>query len=279
MNQTSGARSFKGTIFHVWKGNQPCRIYVTDEQVYFIRRTAGIAAGAAIVGSQFGLLGGLAVGLAGAAKAKTSTDFVRDDDPTPPDQLASKHADNYAIRVADIINPRMEPEGKYMSYGRNSGRWHFTRRGEAKETVVLLDSPADAKQAALLLGGVFGTDSRREAELVTDLPLPSEHADVVNAMQSVTRLLGERAPAAWQKVRCEVRVASPGNAAPLEIVIGDGERYDERPAAVDPTVCEAVMHLARKLSPSVRAFPGLVIEMTRLDHGRWHNKVKLVDNR
>ena len=85
MPATSGAPSFNGTVFHVWKANQPCRIYVTDRHVYFIRRFVGIAPGAAaVVGSQFGLLGGLAVGLAGAAKARTSADLVHDDDPTAP---------------------------------------------------------------------------------------------------------------------------------------------------------------------------------------------------
>src|SRR5262249_24508075 len=143
----SSPHSFKGTIFHVWKGNHACRIYVTDGQVYFIRRAAGFNPGAAAVfGSKFGLLGGLAVGLAGAASARRS-DLVRDDDPTHPDQLLSKHADNYAIPVSDIVDPKIEPEGKYMSYGKNAGRWYFTRRGETKETVVLLDSPADVSRA------------------------------------------------------------------------------------------------------------------------------------
>jgi hypothetical protein len=149
MNSTSGSQSFKGTIFLVWKGNRPCRIYVSDGRVDFIRRVVGIDAGAAaVLGSQFGLLGGLAAGLAGAAKAKTSADFVRDDDPAPPDRLLSKHADNFAIPVSDIIDPKIEPPGKYTSYGKNAGRWHFTRRGDAKETVVLFESPDDARQAA-----------------------------------------------------------------------------------------------------------------------------------
>src|SRR5262249_44110476 len=115
--------SFKGTVFQVWKGNRPCRIYVTDKQVYFIRRFVAIdpATGAGI-GSQFGLLGGLAVGIAGAVKAKTSPEFVRDDDPTPPDQLLSKHADNCAIPLSEIIDSRIEPERKLVSYGKNTAQ-------------------------------------------------------------------------------------------------------------------------------------------------------------
>src|SRR5262245_49717372 len=111
MGTTAGAHSFRGTIFHVWKGNHACRIYVTDAQVYFIRRVAGSDAGA---------------------------------EATPPDQLLSTHADNYAIPVSDITAARIEPEGKYMSFGKNTGRWHFTRRGHTKETVVLFESPSDA---------------------------------------------------------------------------------------------------------------------------------------
>src|SRR5262245_53222832 len=176
--------SFKGTIFHVWKANQPCRIYVTGGRVYFIRRPAAAMkpGAAAVLGSQFGLIGGLAVGLARAASARRS-DLVQDNDLTPPDELLSKHADNYAISVSDILDSKIDLKGKYMSYGSNSGRWHFTRRGEAKETVVLMESPADARQAAILLGGpppdassAAPSNDGSESDLVTDLPLPPEHA-------------------------------------------------------------------------------------------------------
>ena len=60
-------------------------------------------------------------------------------------------------------------------------------------------------------------------------------------------------------------------------MIGDGNRPDDWRPIEDPVTYQAAMRLARKLSPSVRTFPGLVIEMTRLDQGRWQNKVKLTD--
>src|SRR5262249_10880505 len=145
-------------------------------------------------------------------------------DSTHPDQLLAKHADNFAILISDILDPKIEPEGKYMSYGRNSGRWRFTRRGGSEETVVLLDSPADASRAVFLLGGLFGSRLRNEsgivgapppdairrtevsgADIVTNLPLPPEQAEIVSAMQRLTHLLAQRAPADWRKVRCEVR--------------------------------------------------------------------------
>jgi hypothetical protein len=305
MDPTSGSQCFNGTIFHVWKGNRPCRIYIARGQVYFIRRAVGgIAPGtAAVIGSQFGLLGGLAVGLAGVVKAKTSADFVRDDDPRPPDQLVSKHADNYAIAISDIIDARIEPKGKHTSYGMNAGRWHFIRRGDAKETVVLLESLADASRAVFLLGAVLGrrlrndagivgapatdgtadsqavrrTDRETASDLVTGLALPSEHADVADAMRNLTQLLGEQAPPAWQTVRCEVRVAPPGSPGALEIIIADGNRPDVRRPTVPPPIYQAATRVARKLSPSVSAFPGLVIEMTRLDQGGWHINATLTD--
>lgn len=56
-----------------------------------------------IIGSQFGALGGLAVGLAGLAKAKTSADLVRDDDPNPPDRLLSKPTDPDDDWVDDLF--------------------------------------------------------------------------------------------------------------------------------------------------------------------------------
>jgi len=304
MESTSGSPRFKGTIFQVWKGNRPCLVYVTEEQVYFIRRAVGINAGAAaVVSSQFGLLGGLAVGLAGAAQAKGAASFVRDDDYTPPDQLVSRHPENYTIPVADLIDSRIEPAGKYMSYGKNAGRWHFTRRGETKETVVLFDSPADASRAVFLLNPVFGSRLRNEAgicgaatsapgrspqsarrdnrgsDLVTTLPLPSGQAEIVKAIQSLTQLLSERAPAEWQKVHCQVRLSSAETGRPLEIVIGHSDRADELCPTEDPTIHHAAMRLTRELTSSVSTFPGLVIEMTRIDQGSWRNNVKLMDRR
>jgi hypothetical protein len=259
-------QSFNGTIFQVWKGNRACHIYVTDAQIFFIRRAAGTDPGAA------------------------------------PEQLLPRHTDNYAILVSDIVDPRIERAGKYMSFGKNDGRWHYTRRGDAKETVVLFESPADAALAVFALGGVLGSRLRnecgivgvpppevaafsapdrwrvreRDGELVTDHPPPPEQVEVVKAMQDLTRLLAGQASGNWQKIRCEVRVAAPDGPRPLEILLGQGERPDLRPAT-DPAIDQAAMRFARTLSSSVRDFPGVIIEMTRTDQARWRNHVKLMD--
>jgi hypothetical protein len=98
-------------------------------------------------------------------------------------------------------------------------------------------------------------------------------------MQRLTRHLAERAPTEWLKVRCEVRVASPYTPTPLEIVIGDGDRPDERRTSMDPAIHESAMGLVRKLTSSVSTFPGIVIQMTRLDEGRWHINATLMNGR
>jgi len=288
MDPMPGAQSFKGTIFNTWKGNYPCRIYVADGQVYFIRRVVAMNPGTtAIMAGQFGMLGGLAAGLAGGAAAMTqSADFVRDDDPTPPEKLLSKHAGNYAIPFSDIVDPRIEPKGKHVSYGPNAGRWHFTRRGDDKETVVLLESPADASQAVTLLGGVLGGRLKNNAN-VGDAPpnqaagrgVPPEQADIVAAMQQLTELIGERVPAEWQKVRCEVRVSSPDSGRALDVSIGNADAPGELSPTHDAAIYQAATRVARKLSPSVRSFPGVVVEMTRLGQGRWQNNVKLMEKK
>jgi hypothetical protein len=302
MSAASAPPSFKGTIFQVWKGNQPCRIYVADGRVYFIRRkVGGISPGfAAALGGQFGLIGGLAAGIAGAAKAKTSPDFVDDNDSAPPDQLLAKHADNCAIPASDIVDPRIEPKGKAISFGPNAGRWHFSRRGDEKETVVLFESADDASQAVHLLGSLLGNRLRNDTDivgravaspkpfvrtadpgsgtdLVTSMPLPPEQEEIVKAMNALTQLLGERAPAEWQKLRCEVRRAPRESARPLEILIGDGEHPDALRPELDPAVYDLAIRLARKLSTSIRTFPGVAIVMDRLDQERWHINMKLMD--
>jgi hypothetical protein len=100
-------------------------------------------------------------------------------------------------------------------------------------------------------------------------------------MQGLTQILGERAPTACQKVRCRVRAASRNSPRALEIVIGNDDQLDldEQHPTEDLTIYWAAMRLAQKLSPSVRTFPGLVIEMTRVEQGKWRNNVKLMDER
>jgi hypothetical protein len=168
--------------------------------------------------------------------------------------------------------------------------------------VVLFESPADAGLAVFALGGVLGSRLRnesgivgvpppevaafsapdrwnvreRDGELVTDHPPPPEQAAVVNAIQDLTRILAGQASGNWQQIRCEVRVARPDNPRPLEILLGQGERPDLRPV-MDSAIDQAAMQLARTLSSSVSSFPGVIIEMTRIDQARWRNHVKLMD--
>ncbi|HVP31401.1 MAG TPA: hypothetical protein VMW35_19810 [Myxococcota bacterium] len=298
--------SFKGTLFFTWKGNRPYRVYVTDA-LYFIRRaTSGVSRGtAAAIGSQFGLLGGLAVGLVEAAKRKSAADFVQDDDATSPTQLLAKHADNFALAPQDILEPRIEAKGKLVSFGPNSGRFHFTQRGDPKESVLLLESPEDASSAVYALTHLLGDRLRNDSGIVgapppeprpaaapashngsgpgpaegitTDLPVPADQAAVVQAMQALTRLLGEHAPASWKKLLCEVRVAPTGSARALEIVLRDAAGSEERRLESDAAIYKAAMGLARKMSSSIRTFPGLFVEMTRLDSGGWNIVAKVAD--
>src|SRR5262249_38070452 len=115
------------------------------------------------------------------------------------------------------------------------------------------------------------------SEIVTDLPLPPEQAAIVTAMQSLTQLLNEQAPADWQTIRCDVRAAPQGSPRPLEIAIDNGNGAAEQRSAADPALDLAAMRLARTLTTSMSTFPGVAIEMTRLDQGRWRNHMKLMD--
>jgi hypothetical protein len=62
----------------------------------------------------------------------------------------------------------------------------------------------------------------------------------------------------------------------MGIVVSYGDSSDERPSGADPDMYQSATRLARKLSSSIKTFPGVVIEMTRLDDGRWHNNMKLM---
>ncbi|HYV68197.1 MAG TPA: hypothetical protein VE964_18305 [Myxococcales bacterium] len=159
--------SFKTTLFLTWKGNRPYRVYVEGGQVYFIRSARPKlhpGASAAIAG-QFGLLGGLAVGLAGASGGgKKSDRFVDEGDPTPPSRLLSLHAENFVLSPSEIEQARIEPAGRYASFGPNAGRWHFNRSGGG-EMVFLFESPAEVNAAAAALAPLLGNALRVRAVL------------------------------------------------------------------------------------------------------------------
>jgi hypothetical protein len=296
-------RSFKGTAFYMWKANKPYRIYARGGRVFFIRRPhAGPNTRAAVVmASQFGMLGGLAGAAGSAFRGEKAGQLVADDDPTPPEELLPGHPDNFALAPAEMLNAHIEAPGKYVSYGPHAGRWHFTRpRGE--ETVVLFDQPSQVGAAIAQLAGVLGsalrinavvdpgsgkyragegtlpvvTPETGEPETLVTHVLPAEQAELVRLMQELTGLLAKLAPPNCFEFNCEIHAAAPGGKRPLRYLVGDPSRPAEQLTDPGNDLHLAASRLVRKMSPSIRSFPGLLVRMKRLEGGGWQNNVRVM---
>jgi len=295
------ADSFKATAFYVWKPNRPYRVYVRGDRIYFIRRVPSPpnAKVATAIAAQFGLVGGLAMAAAGGLRAEKGGNLVADDDPQPAESLLSQHQDNFVLSPSEVRQARIEARGKLMSYGPHAGRWHFTGKDQ-DEMVLLFEEPTEMAAAVAALTPVLGSalqvlappesmigkpprgETKGSAytaapdELVIHGALPAEQAELVGLMKELTALLADLVPAHWQSLRCEIRGAAPGQDRTLVYRIADAVRPAEAITEPGNQIHLAASRLVRKLSPSLRSFPGLDITMTRQEDGTWYNNVRLV---
>jgi hypothetical protein len=158
-----GSDSFGATAFFVWKINRPYRIYTRDGRVFFIRRQPSVdPQRAALVGLQFGVVGGLVMALRGFATAKQLALLVTDDDPTPPDQLLGKNPENFVLPSSRLAQSHIEGPGKLTSFGPHVDRWHCVGP-DGKDLVLLFEQVSDMKVAIERLTALLGKGLRVNA--------------------------------------------------------------------------------------------------------------------
>jgi hypothetical protein len=110
--------------------------------------------------------------------------------------------------------------------------------------------------------------------IVSAAPVPADQAEVVALMKELGDALIELAPKSANHIRCEITRAPAGAGRPLQFTITS----DANPIQLNHRVDLAGSRVVRKLSPSLKAFPGLTMSMERLEDGRWHNNAKLADS-
>jgi hypothetical protein len=110
--------------------------------------------------------------------------------------------------------------------------------------------------------------------IVSTAPAPADHVEVVGLMKELGDALTDLVPTDTKQIHCEIARAPAGAGRALQFsIFGDGN-----PVASNNRVDLAGSRVVRKLSPSLKAFPGLTMLMERLDDGRWHSNVKLAES-
>ena len=109
--------------------------------------------------------------------------------------------------------------------------------------------------------------------IVTTLPVPADQAEIVAAMKELGDALIELAPKDARLIRCEITRAPAGAGRALQFAV----TCDANVVAANNRVDLAGSRVVRKLSPSLKAFPGLTMSLERLENGQWRNQTKLAD--
>jgi hypothetical protein len=110
--------------------------------------------------------------------------------------------------------------------------------------------------------------------IVADSPVPADQAEAVAAMKELGDALIGLAPADTKQIRCEITRAPAGAGRALQFAI----TCDANVVPANHQVDLAGSRVVRKLSSSLKAFPGLTMSMERLENGQWRNNVKLADS-
>src|SRR5262245_27576197 len=111
--------------------------------------------------------------------------------------------------------------------------------------------------------------------IVVNGPMPDDQAEVVQHMQELTAALISSMPPERKRVRCEVQMPERGEGRPA-CLISNPDNLGEATTKPSARVEEAATRLVQVMNPSGGAFPGLAVNMERMDDGRWRNKIKLM---
>lgn len=134
MNQSAGPMVFNATSLHLLSGDRQYRVYVRDDELFFVRiggQNADVAA------SQFGLLGAL-ISAFFRRGDKTAEDIARLDDSHPRNSLAD-HKHNFSVRASEIVDSVIEPAPTMPQHGPCVGRWTFALRDGKKWKLQFVD--------------------------------------------------------------------------------------------------------------------------------------------
>jgi hypothetical protein len=108
------------------------RIYLKNDDLFFILFASGLGANPEALTVHFGLLGALiGAGLKKRAKKKNAATMQRFDQ-TDPEQLLSEHKRNFKLHASEIKEGAINPPALFAMHGRQAGRWQLLLRDGRK---------------------------------------------------------------------------------------------------------------------------------------------------
>ena len=134
------------------------RVYLTDDQIFFIRigGQAVLPPGSAGAFGLLGLLEALILIPATKRAEQKLQSRIEEFDRSPPSLLLPKHKHNFSAIVSDFTETSLETPSALSAHGTHFGRWIFTLRGK-KPMTVQFEKLEEMHAAFKSLPGVLGS--------------------------------------------------------------------------------------------------------------------------
>jgi hypothetical protein len=148
-------KAFNARYISTWTLDRLYRVYVTDDQLVFVRIAGQGGMGWAIA-AQFGLIGLLLHWLS-SKQAKAKRRALLDElDSQPPEYLLARHKHNFSATAADFVETSIEPPSALALLGKQYGMWRIALR-DKKPMTLQFEDPDEMRVGVELLVSFFGT--------------------------------------------------------------------------------------------------------------------------
>jgi hypothetical protein len=146
---------FNARMLHTWTPDRLYRVYLTRDELFFIRigGQGGMNEAAA---AQFGLLGVLLSNTVVKRSKRKLEAIIAEVDANPPSLQLSKHKHNFRVLRSEVDQTKLEPPSTFASHGHHFGRWRITFRGK-KPITLQFEEFNDMQTALQTLPKFFGS--------------------------------------------------------------------------------------------------------------------------
>lgn len=145
----SAPTPFNARLISTWSSDRLYRVYPTNDGISFIR-VGGQGGAAQAAAAQFGLLGGLVLGLFAGRSANRLAEKVREADSQDPHALLGRHKHDFQVRMIEVESSVLGRAARIGGHGPHVGRWSLSVRGE-KPMTLQLETVGDMQAAARAL--------------------------------------------------------------------------------------------------------------------------------
>jgi hypothetical protein len=149
-----GTRAFNARCLSTWTSDRLYRIYVTGEQLVFVR-IGGQGGTGVVIAAQFGLIGLLWHWLFSRKSDAKRRSLLEELDSQPPEHLIARHKHNFSATPADLVETSIEPPSALATHGKQYGTWRIALR-DKKPMTLQFEDPDEMRVAVELLVAFFG---------------------------------------------------------------------------------------------------------------------------